>query len=150
MKTLTVKFNNQDISDGITRAWYTINGTHQGTGIEFENEIWAKCSDGSILDCDGCPWECESDDTYVAVEDSIDEFETETKKQVAEITEYAESRPAGEMFPGIYVGEIGPYHVQVINTHDGQKPKIMKVADFHTRYLTDDISALDWSDEDDC
>lgn len=52
------------------RQWYLISGLDTGTGYEFENEAYAVCNDGTILDCDGCPI-TDMDTLAVAVENAV-------------------------------------------------------------------------------
>lgn len=82
----TVKSDGQDVSKGITRRWYIIDGTHPGTEVEFENETWAKCSDGTILDSEGYPWVEGNGVQYLAVTAAIEQFENEQVKAISNLS----------------------------------------------------------------
>jgi hypothetical protein len=64
-------FIESETLEGTKRDWYELNGTDSGTGVEFNHEVFALCADGTILDCDGCPLECESDYQTIAVRNTL-------------------------------------------------------------------------------
>jgi len=63
----TVKFIEKDENC----KWYEISGTHYGTECEFENEVFGRCADGSIVDAENCPL-TPGDWQTIAVDDLID------------------------------------------------------------------------------
>lgn len=67
----TANFLEKDICDGINRNWYVLDGEDHGTGYRFNNDTYAICSDGAVLNADGCSLECESDYEYIAVINTI-------------------------------------------------------------------------------
>ena len=57
--------------DGKKIEWFRLNGEDTGTGYVFDNEVFGIFADGSLVDSDCCPLECESDYRTIAVKNSI-------------------------------------------------------------------------------
>lgn len=52
---ITAAFIEEDLVDGVSRRWFTVDGFCHLTNSSFDNEEYAICSDGTILNGDGCP-----------------------------------------------------------------------------------------------
>jgi len=70
MENVTVKNLGDDNVEGMNRKWYQLNGVDSGTNYKFENDEYAICSDGSVLDISGCPL-TEGDHQIIAVRNTI-------------------------------------------------------------------------------
>lgn len=57
--------------DYMKRDWYLISGTEYRTGIEFGDEAYARCQDGTILDSEVSPF-VDSVYQFIAVVNCID------------------------------------------------------------------------------
>lgn len=54
-RKITSTFIEEDQIDGITRRWFVVDGFCYLTNSTFDNEEYALCSDGTILNGDACP-----------------------------------------------------------------------------------------------
>lgn len=55
MKTINATVLETEMTDGVLRRWFRVDGYDDGTGQDFDGQEFAITSDNVILDSNGCP-----------------------------------------------------------------------------------------------
>jgi hypothetical protein len=80
MKELKANFKENDNG----RNWYIVDGCHDGTELEFDNQEFARAENGAILDSDGCAL-TPGDWDHIAVNSVLPEYQDiDLEKEVQE------------------------------------------------------------------